>query len=108
MRAVCGRLEMRYRYSKDIVYNNFPWPQTDEAHRATIEKTAQAILDARARFPEASLADLYDELTMPPELRRAHQANDRATLAAYGMKPDTPEPHIVAELMARYRTMTGA
>lgn len=107
MRAVCGRLEMRYRYSADIVYNNFPWPQTDEAHRAAIEKTAQAILDARARFPEASLADLYDELTMPPELRRAHQANDRAVLAAYGIKPDTPEPEIVAELMARYRALAG-
>ncbi|MBR6976702.1 MAG: class I SAM-dependent DNA methyltransferase, partial [Ottowia sp.] len=107
MRAVCGRLEMRYRYSKDIVYNNFPWPDADEAHRAAIEKTAQAILDARARFPEASLADLYDELAMPPELRRAHQANDRAVLAAYGIKPDTPEPEIVADLMARYRALTG-
>lgn len=107
MRAVCGRLEMRYRYSKDIVYNNFPWPDADEAHRAAIEQTAQAILDARARFPEASLADLYDELAMPPELRRAHQANDRAVLAAYGIKPDTPEPEIVADLMARYRALAG-
>ena len=107
-RTVVGRLKSDYQYSAAIVYNNFPWPQTDEAHRAAIEKTAQAILDARARFPEASLADLYDELTMPPELRRAHQANDRAVLAAYGIKPDTPEPEIVADLMARYRALTGA
>ena len=107
MRAVAGRLKSDYRYSKDIVYNNFPWPDADEANRAAIEKTAQAILDARARFPEASLADLYDELAMPPELRRAHQANDRAVLAAYGIKPDTPEPEIVAELMARYRALAG-
>ena len=78
MRAVAGRLEMRYRYSKDIVYNNFPWPEPDEKQRAAIERTAQGILDARAKYPEASLADLYDELTMPPELRRAHQENDKA------------------------------
>ena len=108
MRAVAGRMKSDYQYSNTIVYNNFPWPDADEAHRAAIEKTAQAILDARARYPEASLADLYDELAMPPELRRAHQANDRAVLAAYGIKPDTPEPEIVAELMARYRALTGA
>ena len=107
MRAVAGRMKSDYQYSNTIVYNNFPWPDADEAHRAAIEKTAQAILDARARFPEASLADLYDELAMPPELRRAHQANDRAVLAAYGIKPDTPEPEIVAELMARYRALAG-
>ena len=84
MRAVCGRLEMRYRYSKDIVYNNFPWPDATEEQKAKIESTAQAILDARALYPESSLADLYDELTMPAELRKAHQENDRAVMQAYG------------------------
>ena len=88
------------------MYNTFPWPEATETHRAAIEKTARSILDARARFPEASLADLYDELAMPPDLRKAHQANDRAVLFAYGMKPDTPEAEIVAELMERYRGMT--
>ncbi len=73
---------MRYRYSKDIVYNNFPWPEPTEEHRVKIEQTAQAILDARAKYPDSSLADLYDELTMPPELRSAHQKNDRAGMAA--------------------------
>ena len=76
MRAVCGRLKSDYRYSKDIVYNNFPWPSPTEEQKAKIEKTAQAILDARALYPDCSLADLYDELTMPPELRKAHQEND--------------------------------
>ena len=105
MRAVCGRLKSDYRYSKDIVYNNFPWPEFDAKSRAAIEKTAQAILDARALFPDASLADLYDELTMPPELRKAHQANDRTVLFAYGLKANTPEPEIVAKLMERYQEM---
>ena len=83
MRAVCGRLEMRYRYS-NTVYNNFPWPTPTDAQKAKIEQTAQAILDARALYPDSSLADLYDELTMPPELRKAHQNNDRAVMQAYG------------------------
>ena len=82
-RAVAGRLKSDYRYSKDIVYNNFPWPTPTEAQKAKIEKTAQAILDARALYPDSSLADLYDELTMPPELRKAHQANDKAVMEAY-------------------------
>ena len=84
MRAVCGRLEMRYRYSKDIVYNNFPWPNPTEEQKKKIEQTAQAILDARVKYPDSSLADLYDELTMPVELRKAHQDNDRAVMQAYG------------------------
>ncbi|MBQ4209888.1 MAG: class I SAM-dependent DNA methyltransferase, partial [Prevotella sp.] len=84
MRAVCGRLEMRYRYSANIVYNNFPWPTPTDEQKAKIERTAQAILDARALYPDSSLADLYDELTMPVELRRAHQDNDRAVMQAYG------------------------
>ena len=106
MRAVCGRLEMRYRYSKDIVYNNFPWPTPTEAQKAKIEQTAQAILDARALYPDCSLADLYDEVTMPPELRRAHQANDKAVMQAYGFwgKLNT-ETACVAELMKMYQEL---
>lgn len=106
MRAVCGRLEMRYRYSKDIVYNNFPWPSPTEEQKAEIEKTAQAILDARELYPDCSLADLYDELTMPPELRKAHQANDKAVMKAYGFwgKLNT-ESECVAELMKMYQEL---
>lgn len=84
MRAVCGRLKSDYRYSKDIVYNNFPWPTPTEEQKQKIEQTAQAILDARKLYPDSSLADLYDEVTMPSELRRAHQQNDRAVMEAYG------------------------
>ena len=78
MRVVCGRLKSDYRYSNTIVYNNFPWPNPTDEQKAKIEQTAQAILDARALYPDSSLADLYDELTMPVELRKAHQDNDRA------------------------------
>ncbi|HFI0113896.1 TPA: DNA methyltransferase [Streptococcus suis] len=85
MRTVAGRLEMRYRYSAKIVYNNFPWPEVTEEQKEKIAQTAQAILDARALYPDSSLADLYDELTMPVELRKAHQANDAAVMKAYGM-----------------------
>ncbi|HFI0696110.1 TPA: DNA methyltransferase [Streptococcus suis] len=85
MRTVAGRLEMRYRYSAKIVYNNFPWPEVTEEQKEKIAQTAQAILDARALYPDSSLADLYDELTMPVELRKAHQANDKAVMKAYGM-----------------------
>ena len=107
MRAVCGRLEMRYDYSIKIVYNNFPWPTPTEAQKAKIEKTAQAILDARSLYPDASLADLYDELTMPPELRTAHQNNDRAVMAAYGFDVKTmTEASCVAELMKLYQQLT--
>ena len=105
-RAVCGRLEMRYRYSKDIVYNNFPWPTPTDEQKAKIEKTAQAILDARALYPDCSLADLYDELTMPPELRKAHQENDRAVMQAYGFDiKTTTESSCVAELMKMYQKL---
>ena len=106
MRTVCGRLKSDYRYSKDIVYNNFPWPNPSEGQKAKIEETAQGILDARALYPNSSLADLYDELTMPPELRTAHQNNDRAVMAAYGMSvKDTTESSCVAELMRRYQEL---
>jgi len=129
MRAVCGRLEMRYRYSKDIVYNNFPWPTPTAEQQAEIMRTAQAILDARAQYlspspleragerPETpspleragvrserpcSLADLYDEVTMPIVLRRAHQANDRAVMRAYGFPTTLSESDCVARLFERY------
>ncbi len=107
MRAVCGRLETRYRYSKDIVYNNFPWPNPTDEQKAAIEKTAQAILDARALYPDCSLADLYDEVAMPPELRKAHQENDKAVMRAYGFwgKLNT-ESECVAELMKMYQKLT--
>ena len=102
-RAICGRLEMRYCYSPSI-YNNFPWPAPTDMQKAKIERTAQAILDARALYPNASLADLYDELTMPPELRKAHQENDRAVMQAYNMSiKDTTESSCVAELMRLYQ-----
>ena len=104
MRAVCGRLEMRYRYSKDVVYNNFPWPAPTDAQKAKIEQTAQAILDARAKYPDSSLADLYDDLTMPIELRKAHQDNDRAVMQAYGFDVKTmTESQCVAELFKLYQ-----
>lgn len=107
MRAICGRLKSDYRYSKDVVYNNFPWPTPTEEQKAKIEKTAQAILDARALYPDSSLADLYDELTMPVELRKAHQENDRAVMQAYGFPIKTmTESQCVAELFKMYQELT--
>ena len=129
MRAVCGRLEMRYCYSVNVVYNNFPWPfsekQTDlfapngthqkaknvnseqiRLLKTKIEHTAQKILDARAKYPDSSLADLYDENVMPPELRKAHQENDRAVMQAYGFTPKMTENEIVAELFKIYEKLT--
>ncbi|MBQ2000015.1 MAG: methylase [Spirochaetales bacterium] len=111
MRVVCGRLESRYRYSNDIVYNNFPWCNPTDEQKAKIEKTAQAILDARAKYPESSLADLYDETFMPADLRKAHQANDRAVIEAYHFdklsdrKFDITESEIVAELFKMYEKL---
>jgi hypothetical protein len=107
-RAVCGRIKSDYRYSNDIVYNNFPWPTPTEEQRGKIEQTAQGILDARALYPDCSLADLYDEVTMPPELRKAHQQNDRVVMQAYGFDiKTTTESTCVAELMRRYQALTG-
>ena len=124
MRAVCGRLEMRYCYSVNIVYNNFPWPDVETSYhgvsngisekrrhnmaslRDRVEQTAQAILDARAKYPDSSLADLYDETTMPPELRKAHKENDRAVMQAYGFDPKMSEAEIVAELFKLYEKLT--
>ena len=108
MRAVCGRLKSDYRYSKDVVYNNFPWPNPTDEQKAKIEQTAQAILDARALYPDSSLADLYDELTMPVELRRAHQNNDRAVMQAYGFDVKSmTESQCVAELFKLYQEITN-
>ena len=108
MRAVCGRLKSDYRYSKDVVYNNFPWPNPTEEQKAKIEQTAQAILDARALYPDSSLADLYDELTMPVELRKAHQDNDRAVMQAYGFNVKSmTESQCVAELFKLYQKLTN-
>lgn len=113
MRTVAGRLKSDYRYSAKIVYNNFPWPEVTEAQKEKISKTAQAILDARALYPESSLADLYDELTMPVELRRAHQANDKAVMEAYdmtkivdGKKTWLTESETVARLFEMYEEIT--
>lgn len=122
MRAVAGRLKSDYRYSKDIVYNNFPFVLPESAladsnpcgisltckseQALKIEQTAQAILDARAKYPDSSLADLYDETLMPPELRKAHQANDRAVMAAYGFSTKMTESECVAELFKLYEKLT--
>ena len=134
MRAVAGRLKSDYRYSAAIVYNNFPWPRVENVANVKmlpmtntnsqlgngnigtgnnstmatlIAAAAQAILDARAKYPDSSLADLYDPLTMPPDLRAAHTANDRAVLAAYGLAADTPEPEIVAHLFKLYAELAN-
>lgn len=110
MRTVASRLKSDYTYSKDIVYNNFPWPEPTDEQKTRIEQSAQAILDTRNLYPESSLADLYDEVAMPPELRRAHQNNDRAVMAAYGFAKDSAafssESACVAELMKLYQKLT--
>ena len=108
MRAVCGRLKSDYDYSIKIVYNNFTWPTPRDAQRAKIEQTSQAILDARTLYPDASLADLYDETTMPPELRKAHQQNDKAVMMAYGFWGKlNSEPACVSELMKMYQQIVS-
>ncbi len=107
VRAVCGRLKSDFRYSKDIVYNNYPWPNpANDTRRAAVETAAQAVLDARAAFPDSSLADLYDPLTMPPALVKAHQQLDRAVDASYGFKGRT-DAERVAVLFQRYQALTS-
>ena len=106
MRVTCGRLKSDYSYSNTIVYNNFPWPRPTEPQKLKIEQTAQAILDARNLYPSSSLADLYDEAVMPPELRKAHRANDAAVLEAYGFPKDATESEIVARLFKMYQELT--
>ena len=106
MRVVAGRMKSDYQYSNKIVYNNFPWPTPTEEQKAKIEQTAQAILDARALYPGSSLADLYDEVTMPQELRKAHQQNDKAVMQAYGFWGKyNSESACVAELMKMYQQL---
>ena len=108
MRTVCGRLKSDYQYSGAMVYNTFPWPSPTDAQRAAIEATAQGILDARALYPDSSLADLYDPLTMPPDLRKAHAKNDAAVMKAYGMPiKETDEAACVAWLMRLYQEKVG-
>ncbi len=107
MRTVCGYFGPSYRYSAGIVYNNFPWPTLTDEQKARIEQTAQGILDARAQYPDSSLADLYDPLTMPVELRRAHAANDKAVMAAYGFSTKMSEADCVAELMKLYQKLVA-
>ena len=106
MRVVCGRMKSDYDYSNTVVYNNFPWPTPTERQRARIEEAAQSVLDARALYPDSSLADLYDDLTMPAELRKAHRANDAAVLEAYGFPKDATESDIVARLFKMYQELT--
>ena len=109
MRTVAGRMKSDYQYSGSVVYNNFPWCDPTPEQKAKIEQTAQAILDARALYPDCSLADLYDETVMPPELRKAHQANDRAVMQAYGFDVKTmTESSCVAELMKMYKKIVIA
>jgi hypothetical protein len=107
-RYTCGRLKSDLRYSKDIVYNNFPWPDyPSDTQREKIEAAAQAVLDARAQFPDATLADLYDPLTMPPALVKAHQKLDAAVDAAYGKKNFKNDAERVAFLFERYQALTS-
>ena len=105
MRTICGRMKSDYAYSATIVYNNFPWPTPTDDQKAIIEQTAQGILDARALYPDKSLADLYDPDKMPPELKAAHEANDKAVMDAYGFSYDMTEPQIVAALMKMYQEL---
>lgn len=108
MRTVAGRLELRYNYSATVVYNTFPWPKIKKEQKNKIEKTAQKILEARTLYPESSLSDLYDEIAMPVELRKTHQANDRAVMEAYGMKVgDTTESDSVAHLFKMYEKLVS-
>lgn len=107
MRVVCGRLKSDYRYSKDVVYNNFPWPKPTDEQCNRISQTAQAILDVRAKFPDSSLADLYDPVAMPYDLLQAHRHNDRAVMDAYGFTTKMTEPECVAALFALYQKIIG-
>ena len=107
MRAVCGRLKSDYSYSNTIVYNNFPWPEEDNKKREAIEKTAGGILDVRKQYTNSSLADLYDPLTMPPELQKAHNRNNAAVMKVYGFSTDMSEAECVAELMKMYQELVN-
>ena len=105
---MCGRLKSDYRYSKEIVYNTFPWPNPTDAQKAIIEQTAQGILDARAQYPELTFAEMYGEkMYLLPKLLKAHQQNDKAVMRAYGFDiKTTTETSCVAELMRMYQRLT--
>jgi hypothetical protein len=105
---VCGRIKSDYRYTNQIVYNNFPWPESPtDAQRAAIESAAQTVLDTREQFPGSTLADLYDPLTMPPALLKAHQKLDTAVDAAYGRKSFKTDAERVAFLFEQYQRITS-
>lgn len=106
VRYVCGRLESRYRYSKDVVYNNYPWPEVTDVQRKKVEELAQKVLDARANHPSSSLADLYHPTTMPPDLRKAHEALDKAVDACYRKEAFKSERERVEHLFGLYRKLT--
>jgi hypothetical protein len=106
VRYVCGRLESRYRYSKDVVYNNYPWPEPTDVQREKVESLAQGVLDARANHPTSTLADLYHPTTMPPDLRKAHDALDKAVDQCYRKEPFTSERERVEYLFGLYRKLT--
>ena len=108
VKYVCGRLESRFRYSTEIVYNNFPWPENpSERHVANIEQAAQYVLDVRAEFEGSSLADLYDPVAMPPKLAKAHQALDKAVDQAYRTQPFTNETKRIEFLFELYEKYTA-
>ncbi|MBO7496578.1 MAG: methylase [Salinivirgaceae bacterium] len=107
MRTICGRLKSDYRYSNDIIYNNFPFPKVSEQQKQKIIKTAESILDTRAQYVGSSLADLYYKLTLPKDLLRAHQANDEAVMEAYGFNAKMTEKEIVGELYKMYEKLTS-
>lgn len=107
MRETCSWYGPSYSYSNTIVFNNFPWPKVTGAQKGKIAKTAQGILDARKLYPDSSLADLYDPLAMPVELRKAHEANDKAILKVYGLKPSATEQEIVQHLFEMYEKLTS-
>lgn len=106
LKNFCGRLKSDYRYSNTIIYNNFPWPTVGDKQEQNISETAQGILNTRKLYPDSSLADLYDPLTMPVELRKAHEANDKAVLKAYGLSPKATEQEIVEHLFKMYEKLT--
>jgi hypothetical protein len=107
LRNIGGRLESRYRYSAGIVYNNFPWPEASDAQKAKIRALAQAVLDARAKFPQATLADLYDPDSMPPELRKAHRALDVAVDSLYKRAGFASDRERVEHLFALYEKLAA-
>jgi hypothetical protein len=105
--TVSGRLESRFRISAEITYNNYPWPESDEANRAAIEAAAQGVLDARSAHPGASLADLYDAVAMPPDLAKAHESLDKTVLLAYGLQPSSSDTEVLAKLFTRFGELSA-